>query len=194
MTEKETPQYYLECLRQDLAKAVGRRIDTYTDFNYLYLELKKVLKEAPSVSTLKRLWAYVPTSSERSRTTLNALVRFLGFETWKQYIDHVDHQNQMESGFFGVMNVVTSSLAVGDRLEITWKPDRIAEVEYNGDNYFTVVRSENSKLKEGSRFSALLFTMGLPLVCSDVTVDGENLGTYIAGIKSGLSSIRIIKE
>ncbi len=189
MANKETPQYYLECLRHDLAKAVGRSINTYTDFNFLYLELKKRLSEAPSVSTLKRLWAYIPDSSSRSRSTLNTLSRFLGFNDWTHYVENLMRQNRVESGFLEVNNIVTSSLSPGDRIELTWNPGRRMSAIYRGANRFVVDRSENAKITEGSEFTALLFTKGMPLSCTDVTVDGVERGVYVAGSESGIISI-----
>ena len=80
-------QYFIECLRQDLELKVGRTMKTPSDFNVLILEIKKVMKESPSISTMKRLWGYVPIASSRSTTTLNLLSRFLGYRDWPDYIE-----------------------------------------------------------------------------------------------------------
>ena len=93
MAKNDTPLYYIECLKQDLAKAVNRPISTYSDFNYLSLRLNEAIVDAPSISTLKRLWNYVPDSSSRSRTSLNALCRFLGFRDWPHYVEHLDRKS-----------------------------------------------------------------------------------------------------
>ncbi len=147
------------------------------------------MKNPPSISTLKRLWAYVPDASSRSRSTLNSLARFLGFKDWIHYMENLMRDNRVESEFIGVNTIATSSLESGDRIDLKWFPDRLISVKYMGDNIFSVIKSENSKLKEGTSFTSLLFTKGLPLYCTDVMLDNENLGIYIAGKKTGISSI-----
>ena len=90
MGNADLEQYYIECLRKDIEKEIGRSICTYSDFDFLSLRLRERIPDAPSVSTLKRLWAYVTNSSMRSRSTLNALARFLGHADWPSYIGSAD--------------------------------------------------------------------------------------------------------
>lgn len=192
MAKREIQQYYIECLKQDLAKRVGRSIDTYSDFNYLFMMIKKSQSDVPSVSTLKRLWSYVANSSTRSRTTLNSLARFLGFFDWTAYVESLMRDNRVESGFIDTKSVLTANLLPDDVVLLEWNPDRVIRARYIGDNVFEVEENKNSKLPAGARFSTPLITRGAPLVCSNVIIDGNDVGSYMAGTDNGLTVVEIL--
>lgn len=191
MALKTIPQYYLECLKTDVAAKVGRNISSYSDFNFLYLELKKDIADAPSVSTLKRIWAYVSDNSTRSRSTLNSLSRFLGYGDWMEYVEHLMRERRVESGFLEAKTLLSSSVKCGDIIEVEWNPSRRLRVVSLGDNCYEVAESENSKLEPGMKFTTLMFSVGLPLMCVDVT-DGDSLNSYVAGSKSGVTALRFL--
>lgn len=191
METKSSQQYYIECLKQDLSKAVNRSIDTYTDFNYLSLQMKDKIKDAPSVSTLKRMWNYVSDNSSRSRTTLNTLARFLDFRDWSDYVEHLIRDQRVESGFLDSRTIVSSSLCPGDIIELGWNPDRQIRLVYRGESWFEVTKSENATLRAGMTVNIGVFSKGLPLACIEVRDRGENLGTYIAGSRNGLTFLRL---
>ena len=193
MAKKEIPAYYLECLKRDVEVKVGRSIDTYSDFNYLYLELKKVIADAPSVSTLKRMWAYVPDECRRSRSTLNSLARFLGFADWSNYLEKLMRDGALESDYLVAKTLVSSTINKGDIIELTWNPNRHIKIIALGDSRFEVLQSENSKLRPGTTFTTVMFSKGLPLMCVNVTSDDETIHeSYVAGSKSGISSLQFI--
>lgn len=192
MAHKTIPQYYLECLKTDVASKVGRNIVTYSDFNFLYLELKKVVAETPSVSTLKRMWAYVPDNSTRSRSTLNSLSRYLGFGDWMEYVEHLMRGQRVESGFLDAKTLLSNSVRPGDIVEVEWNPGRRLQVRALGNSRYEVVMSENSRLSPGIRFTTLMFSVGLPLMCVDVTLGEEALDTYVAGSRNGITHLRLL--
>lgn len=192
MGKAELGQYYIECLRKDIEKEIGRSVSTYSDFDFLSLRLNEKISDAPSVSTLKRLWAYVPNSSTRSRSTLNALSRFLGYSDWTNYIDALMRTNRVESVFLSRSTLSTSMLHQGDIIELTWNPGRRILAEYQGAGRFEVMESENAKLGAGTTFTTLIITKGLPLFCSDVRIDGCPAEDYVAGTKTGLTGVRYI--
>lgn len=190
--ETKTQQYYIECLKQDISKAVNRSIDTYTDFNFLSLQMKDKMKDAPSISTLKRLWNYVSDNSSRSRTTLNILARFIDYRDWADYVEHLIRENRIESCFIEARTIVSSTLLPGDIIEVGWNPDRRVTLIFKGDSWFQVHKSENATLRAGMTVSAVVFSKGLPLTCADVKDGDENLGTYIAGSRNGLTYVRLL--
>lgn len=190
--ETKSQQFYIECLKQDISKAVNRSIDTYTDFNYLSLQMKEKMNDASSVSTLKRMWNYVSDNSQRSRTTLNILARFIDYRDWSDYVEHLMRENRVESHFIDARTIVSASLVPGDIIELEWNPDRRATLIYKGDSWFQVLKSENATIKGGMEVSAAVFSKGLPLACAEVKNGDENLGTYIAGSRNGLTSLRLV--
>lgn len=185
-------QYYIECLRKDIEKEIGRSVSTYSDFDYLSLKLKDRIPDPPSVSTLKRLWAYVSTSSMRSRSTLNALSRFLGYNDWNQYIDALMRENRVESDFLTLSTISTTMLHPCDIIELTWNPGRRLKAEFLGGDRFEVKESENSKLPVGATFSTLIITKGLPLLCGRVMLGDIPAENYVAGTKSGITGLRYL--
>ncbi|MBO6051413.1 MAG: hypothetical protein J6P65_05470, partial [Bacteroidales bacterium] len=81
-------------------------------------------------------------------------------------------------------------LAVGDRLSISWAPDRRMLIEHLGDSSFKVLQSENSKLKAGDTFHCGYFIIGEPLYL-DNFVHGTNASTlFVVGNKGGLTAVR----
>lgn len=192
MPEKEKKKYNIECLRQDVERKVGRTINTPSDFNFLYLKIRNELNEAPSVSTLKRMWVYVSNTSSRSMSTLNILARYVGYRDWNDYVERLMRDKRVESGFLTVNTFLSSNLHPGDRVVCTWNPGRRLVAEYIGDNRYVVRQTELSKLPVGTTFSALIFTKGLPLCVSNVESGGNMLGSYVAGEKTGLTSLNFI--
>ena len=94
---------------------------------------------------------------------------------------------------FNVESVVSSALAVGDRLRIGWLPDRVCEVRYLGDNRFVAESCQNSKMHEGDTFSCLQFSIGCEAVLSDFRQTNSKLSqTYIIGQIHGLTMLTLI--
>ncbi|MCM1347941.1 MAG: hypothetical protein NC338_00900 [Firmicutes bacterium] len=192
MPPKDQNSFYIECLRQDIEQRVGRPINTPSDFNFLYLEIQKKFNQSPSISTLKRMWAYVTNTSSRSMSTLNILSRYCGYRDWNHYVESLMRESRVESGFLSVNTLLSSSLHEGDRIVCTWNPGRRLEAVYMGNNQYVVSHVENSKLPENATFTNLIFTKGLPLVATDVRIDGQPMGNYVAGEKNGITSINFI--
>lgn len=183
----------MECLKQDLEKAVQRPIHSSSDFDFLYIHLKAADPYAPSVSTLKRLWAYVNSDSKRSVSTLNTLSRFLGYSDWNSYVEHLMRENRVESGFLTAKSLLSQNLTPGDRVAVSWPPDREMEVLYLGANRYEVTQCTNGMMTPGTTFHALVFTQGIPLMCTDVNMtDGTARSVYTAGSRTGLTSLRYI--
>ncbi len=185
-------QYYLECLRQDLEHKVGRTMKTPSDFNVLNLEIQKVMKDSPSTSTLKRLWAYVPDSTSRSMTTLNVLSRFLGYRDWQHYIENLMRSNRIESSFITSTTLLAANLVPGDIVECEWNPGRHLTMEFLGANRFRVVSARMAKLQVGYTFTAMIFSKGNAFFASDVMNGEIVLGNYVAAEKTGLTALRYI--
>ena len=108
------------------------------------------------------------------------------------YIESLMRDNRVESGFLSRTSLTTSSLHAGDIVELTWNPGRCLVAEYLGDDRFVVRKSENAKLAEGTLFTTLIITKGLPLYCNKVVFDGRKLDDYAAGLKSGITGLRYI--
>ena len=64
---------------------VGREMKTPKDFNFLAGQIYEQTHEKISVSTLKRLWGYVPSYKSLRSSTLDLLARFVGFDSFDHF-------------------------------------------------------------------------------------------------------------
>ena len=87
-------------------------------------------------------------------------------------------------------HVKAEDLNVGDRVTVSWKPNRRCIFRYLGNQQFIVEAAENSKLKAGNTFSCSVFILGAPLYLTDL-VQGDNTPVaFVAGKKDGLCEIK----
>ena len=89
-------------------------------------------------------------------------------------------------------------LLPGDRVEVTWLPNRRCVFRYEGEAHFIVVESENAKLKAGDSFDAACFLIGKPMYLDNVqrrNTQGAKEGiSYVAGSKNGLNSVKLADD
>ena len=181
----------MEQLKQIVIQQLGRTLESPQDFEYLSEQIQSKTGEYLSPTTLKRLFGHIPYDGQPRAATLSILARYAGYNGWQDYQD----KQHVESGFVSTKRIVTEELAVGQKIELGWNPNRECLIEYLGEKRFVVLHSQNSKLQIGDRFTATQFLIGQPLTATDVVVlrNAENtLDTYIAGAKSGLTKIELL--
>ena len=81
----------------------------------------------------------------------------------------------------------------GDRVEVTWLPNRRCVFRYEGEAHFFVEEAENAKLHVGDSFDAACFLIGKPMYLDNVQRDEvpntKEGFSYVAGSKHGLNSV-----
>ena len=184
--------FNIECLKNDIEKKVGRSIKSPVDFNFLSNRIMAELSETLSASTLQRLWNYVATQSSPRLSTLSLLSRFMGFSCWDSYVVNLLRTSVIESDYITTQLIRAHDLSSGDVLRIGWRPDRECKIRYIGDYYFEVVASLNSKLKAGDRFMAMSFSIGNPLLITNLVQNGSAPCAYTAGKRNGLTILEIL--
>ena len=90
MTEKELTsfteqQHAIAALCKAIETAIGRRILTPKDFDFLSQLIEERCGEHMGTSTLKRVWGYVPSSSMPRRSTLDILAKMAGKRDWNDF-------------------------------------------------------------------------------------------------------------
>lgn len=177
-------------LRQDIESEVKRLIKTPYDFEFLSGVIWERLHENISPTTLKRLWGYIDGADVTRRSTLCLLSRFLGYSDWEAYLAALSERTEVESDIFKGEGLDISQLKAGERIEVTWLPNRRCVFLYEGNARFLVTEAENSKLHKGDRFETACFLIGKPMYL-DRLVRGDAAPTaYIAGAKNGLLTVR----
>ena len=174
----------LDRLKKEVETLVGRKVKSPKDFDFLSQQILGYMKEGISVSTLKRMWGYVPSSSNPSRFNLDLLSRMVGYPGWDAFVGGQDEG--ASSHFFVKSKLVADALEVGDRVRLVWQPGRIVTIRYQGNDVFLVEESVKSKLNVGDVFTCHQFVADEPLYMSNLTRPGMELYNYVAGKNGGI--------
>ena len=174
-----------ECVKQKFRHS----LESPSDFDYLAIRVKDVTKEDISATTLKRIFGYIPSTSQPRRSSLGILARYLGYTGWSDFAENVE----LCSGFVKEKIVLESQLHRGDKVSISWMPDRKVTMVALENKRFEVLESHNAKIQSGDELTVMMFILGQPLQAKDVVRDGINLGNYIAGAESGLTAIDVLE-
>ena len=70
---QDIESYYAK-LRDEVIKKANRTMESPTDFNYLSTQIKTVINEDLSSSTLKRFFGYITKTGTPNNTTLSILL------------------------------------------------------------------------------------------------------------------------
>lgn len=185
-------------LRMDIEHEVKRKIRTPYDFEFLAGVIWERLHENISPTTLKRLWGYIDGADTTRRTTLCLLAQFLGFADWEAYHASLATRTDIESDAFEGEGIHIDDLQKGDRVEVTWLPNRRCVFRYEGEAHFIVLESENAKLHVGDSFDTTCFLVGKPMYLDNLQRDEvpstKESVSYVAGSKNGLNSVKLVND
>lgn len=187
-------------LRSRVKEKAQLALDTHFHFVQLVAELENELHEHMSETTLERVWGYSTRGYDTvSRRTLDVLSRYLGLKNWDDFCQLLRDEAARESQLFTTKALIAQSLPIGTRLLIGWQPNRICEIRYLGNNRFEAIRTENSSIQPGDRFSCLLFEKGRELymdLFQRANEDGEPNpeARYVVGQNNGLSTLEILDK
>ena len=185
--QKTSPE--ISELKKRIEDNLKRKMRTPNDFIFLSGAIWERTHETMSPTTLKRLWGYVDGADTARNSTLRILSRFLGYDGWEAFQEHIAN----DSGSDPILSphIKAEDLAIGDRVFVSWKPDRRCTFRYLGDTQFIVEQAENSKLKVGDTFYASLFILGEPLYLTDL-VQGKNPPVaFVVGNRDGLCELGV---
>ncbi len=177
---------YKEELCQAIETAMHQKMRSPKDFECLRERIFTRVNVMVSTTTLKRFWGYLHTDSEASHNTLDTLARFIGYPDFDTFckqssLDAISSTHVMSRH----INVDTD-LAEDETLTLSWAPNRICEVRYLGQLRFVVIRSENTRLKEGDSFQCSLIIEGEPLYLNHLLQDNKQQPNYVCGKMGGV--------
>lgn len=188
----------LENLRNDIRELAGFQDKTLSpgDFDLLEQNIKKKLPQsAINAKTLKRLFGYDRTNEESfiRLYTLDVLSRYLDYENWNAYLEHLHLLEGGGSGDFKGEEINAEDLNIGDTFQIAWQPNRKSTLKYLGNQKFEITETENSKWQVGDTFLCKHFMMGKPLYVDNLTnKDGVlKSAMYVVGEKGGISFLSL---
>jgi len=181
----EKNQEHIDALKRAVEENFGQAISAPTDFSRLRDELTATLGESLSMSTLKRVWGYVMGYATVRENTLNTLARYVGCRDWKEFCETLEQPDV--SSFPTSDAIAMSTLAIGDRVEVTWSPGRRIVAQNLGQGRLRVVECLRSKLAVGTTFTCAGMVNGERLTLTQVETPGtEQVLTYVCGKRGGI--------
>ena len=178
----------IQMLIRQVEQRTGGPLLTPKDFERLKTMLPQ--HDQLSISTLKRIWAYVPNSHLPREVTLSILARFVGFDDWNDFCRH--HASMKDSDFLAD-TVKTADLKTGEEIMLEWVPDRSCRLRKQAEGCLLVVAACNCKLQVGDTFHTAWLSVGQPLCATHVIRNGLSLPDYIAGRKAGLTKVIVLR-
>ena len=184
----------IQSLRRDIEQRMGVALQSPADFERLLQQIWDKQHSVLSLSTIKRVWGYVESSGAPRISTLNTLSQFLDYTDWNAYLVALEQRKESESGMFMGEGVRALDLQVGERIEVTWQPNRHCVFRYMGDNQFVVEEAQNAKLQVGNTFYAVCFMIGQPMYLDNLLLADGTCTSYVAGKRHGLTSVTKINN
>lgn len=186
MKDKENS---IQVLLGRIEVAFGRKMKLPRDFEWLSAELRARSGVQVSVTTLKRLWGYLTSTTSPSRYTLDCLARAVGYRDYDHFAQH-----GQGTGLDGAPSDIVLSkrldvvreLAVRDRVMLSWKPGRQCTVRYLGGSLFVVEASERTRLQAGNTFICGLMMENEPLYLDNLIQQGRPPVGYVCGNNGGI--------
>lgn len=182
MDEKEC----LEQLKISVERVLGKKLLTPKDYDYLSEHIFSRLHIMISATTLKRLWGYLKENTSPRLATFDVLSRFVGYRDWSEFCKSVGGSETIQSDIIISRSLSVEQLEKGDKVLVTWLPDRQCVFEFCGGNDFKVIKSENSKIKAGATFRCSFLIEGEPLFIDHLIQDGMPPTSYVAGKIDGI--------
>ena len=186
-----TPE--ISVLREEVEQRFGCPIRTPRHFAALSFDIEESQKEYLSEATLQRVWQYKHGYDTVAIHTLNVLSRYSGYANWDVFNEYLKDSSHVESEMFDGEVIDVSTLAVGTRIKIGWRPDRICIIEYLGDLHFKAIETHNAKLQPGDLFTCSKIQLGRELRLDNLR-RSETEMSYIAGTRNGLTLLEIIED
>lgn len=186
----------VKALREEVEKVVGK-INGHDKFVKLSVLIEEKCKEHISITTFERLWGYSTRNANNvSERILDILAEFIDAGNWEKFCKAL--LNSKDSVLFENIDIINcNNLKKGDRVRLTWRPDRVCDIEYLGDYRFVAIRTENSSIKPGDTFRCFQIQTSRELYMDEFTRNGEaeeSNARYVVGQINGLSSVEMITE
>ena len=174
-----------------LSHRLGKQIRHPADCEVLSYDIEQKINQHIGVTTLKRLLGFVEGVKQPRWSTLDIVAQYLGFASYYKLLKSLVSRDNI-SGFEEIEELRADSLHNGDRLVLTYSPERRLMLEHIAENRFRVIESGNGKLEDGDEIAVNCFLLHHPLYVTEVVRNGNPLGSYIAAKISGLASITVL--
>lgn len=187
--DRNTPE--ISALRNRIELSLSRKINSPLEFEFLSDVISDATGEHLSPTTFKRMWGYIGDARPIRQSTLRILSNFLGFDTFEQFCESLNTEDEFQSEVFCTHMVTADELNVGDVVGVSWQPNRQCDFRYMGGMRFEVVRALNAKLQVGDTFDCCAFMKDKPLYVYNLVRGTSAPVSYVAGRHSGLTCVKV---
>lgn len=174
-------------VKRKIEETFGAPVRYPADCERLALDIRNRINETIGVTTLKRLFGFADDVLNTRISTLDLLARYVGHYTYSDLLEQICPTG--DSDFEEAPDIDIKQLKKGDIITFEYLPDRKVSIQYLGNDCFKVTASEKSSLIPGDIIVAFSFTLHHPLRIRSVIRNGKDLGGYVAGKVSGLTSL-----
>lgn len=179
-------------IKEKLEVRFGQAVRYSKDCEALAIDISSNTKHTVSGSTIKRLMGFVKGVQEPRMYTMDAVAEYLGYPSFEDLIKEFDTSSYSE--FNEIKNLSIEDIQSNQRIRFTYQPNREITVKYLKDSTFEIIEVLNSKLQQGDLIKFNQIVLSHPLFIKDVIRKHTNMGQYIAGKISGITSIEKLKE
>ena len=173
-------------LLRAVQEACGYSFSSSRDFDNLSEKIMLRTRERISPTTLKRMFGYLKEEVAPRAFTLDVLAQFVGYKNYEAFCQDFNKGEKVQSNVVLSQKLSADCLAVGQRVRLTWKPDRVCIIEYRGEGLWTVVEAQQTKLCAGDTFRCHLFIAHEPLFLDELRHGAGQPVSYVAGRKDGI--------
>lgn len=182
----------IQRLKNEIESVLKRKMLTPKDFDYLSECIFSRLHIVISSTTLKRLWGYIDEPVKPRQSTLSFLSQFLGYKDYIHFEASCRNSEDISSlHVVGRKINVKDELTPGDRLQLSWAPDRVCVVEYIEDFRFKVLESAATRLTPGDVFECMYIIEGEPLYLDNLIQNGGKPVGYVCGKNGGVRFVKL---
>lgn len=172
-------------LLSDVKDKFARPLQVHRDFAALSESILDVTGSCVSTSSLKRYWKRTDINDVHT-STLDILALYVGYADFAAY-ERNERLNPTDTSYMmSSNNICARNLAVGQKLCLTWFPDRKVVVCHDEGTQFHVISSLNSKLEAGDCFDVDYLINRCPLILANVRRGDNELMDYICAQDNSL--------
>ena len=134
-------------IQAPMKRKSGLDLRTPSEVELLCMDIETQTNELRAVNTLKRLLELIKDERAPRTSTLDIISKYLGFDNWdvlqKSCAENTDIQ-EIEHLIKGCR------FYIGEIFQIKYRKDRHITLKFKGDNTFTILKSSDQQLEEGT--------------------------------------------
>ena len=177
-------------LKDKIEEKFGSSVRYAKDCDVLAGVITAQTKQPISGSTLKRLFGIIPGFNDPRLYTLDLVSKYIGYTNYDDFTDQIQLNESTMSESFQEINI--NNLLHHDKIKFEYKPEAMIIVQYQAKSQFHVLESLNSVLQVNDIIVFNQIVLNYPLFINEMIRGKVNLGAFIAGKSSGITSLQKI--